>query len=124
MVWADHSRSGSRGGQGQDLDPRLQAVLGAQPGVAHRDQPVAVELRDGAAQPSSVTQVDLDVDRGRGQVRSSSAAAASGRAASVSADSRFHPSMPGGSCATAPLALTGLAWVEAREEVGHYPIGH
>ena len=39
-------------------------MRGAEPGEAHLDDAVDVEIRDRAAEPSAATEVDVDVDRG------------------------------------------------------------
>ena len=52
---------GMAGGQRQQPDPGLEQVLAVEPGVADRDQPVAVDRGDGAGEPAAAGQLDVDV---------------------------------------------------------------
>ena len=47
----------------QQRQPRVESVARTQRRVADSDDPVAVQVRDGAAQAAPPTEVDVDVDR-------------------------------------------------------------
>ena len=124
MVWAVQLRSGSDAAQREQPDPGREAVLGAEPGVGDRHQPVAVHLGDGAdaagarrrGRPSTSTARGVDGAQRRRRPR------ASGRR-SVE-DPPEHPpaELAGRQLAAAPLALLDdRVRVEAGQQVGAAP---
>ena len=59
---------GSRGAEGEQVDPGEQPLPRLEPGVAQRHDLVAVDVGDGAGEPAPAAQVDIDVDRPAGSL--------------------------------------------------------
>ncbi len=53
---------GPTGAEREQVDPGAETLLGLEPGVAERDEPVAVDVGNGAGEAAAVAKVDVHVD--------------------------------------------------------------
>ena len=111
-------------GQGEQPQPRRQPVRGPEAREGDRHQPVAEDVRHGAAQPAPTPEVDVDVHLARGTGAQVAGGCRDRGPLADQVGEQPPAELARGQRSATPLLLAHLVGVGASEQVGEQPVAH